>query len=207
MKILFIIIITFIAFSSISIEKGDKDGWVLEKDKNDIKIWTLKSADSGIKTFKAVVIYDASVEQLAAVLNDVEAYPEWMSEIEKSEILREVSEYEHYYYLLVDAPWPLSNRDNIVHFKLEKEAGEVKISVEGHADYIPEKQGIVRVLHSRGVWTIMPQENGKSKLVFEYTADPGGSIPAWAINMFIVEGPFKTLSNLKEFVKREKYQH
>ena len=121
MKFILLILIAFFLHPQAPTEESGKDEWKLEKDKNNIKIWTRKIGDSGIKSFKAIVIYDASVSQLASVLNDVEAYPEWMSDVEATKILKEISENERYYYLLVNAPWPLSNRDNVVHFKLDNE--------------------------------------------------------------------------------------
>jgi len=184
------------------------DNWVLEKDKDNIRIWTRDTETSNIKSFKAVTIVSASVAQLASVLNDVGAYPEWMANLESTEILKEISKNECYYYFEVEAPWPVSNRDNVVHFKLTNnyETKGFKVDVIGDADYIAEKQDIVRILKSIGTWEITPIEKGKTEVVFEYAADPGGKLPAWAINIFIVDGPFKTLSNLKEFVKQEKYQ-
>ena len=184
------------------------DNWILEKDKDNIKIWTRDTETSKIKSFKAITTFNVSVAQLAAVLSDVKAYPEWMADISTTEVLEEINENECYYYFEVDAPWPVSNRDNVVHFILTEnyQTKGFKIDVTGHADYIAEKQDIVRIPLSIGSWQITPIREGETEVVFEYAADPGGKLPAWAINIFIVDGPFKTLSNLKEFVKQEKYQ-
>jgi len=206
MKIASLIALAFIL--NLTITAGETgDGWVLEKNKDDIRIWTRKTGESKIKSIKAIAIYDASIAQLTSVLTDIEAYPKWMSDVETTKILKKVSENEMYYYLLLDVPWPLSNRDNVVHLKLENdpETKSIKATVEGHADYIPENPGVVRVPNSMGVWMLNPVGEEKTELIFEYTADPGGNIPAWAVNMFIIDGPFKTLSNLREFIKTDKH--
>jgi len=185
------------------------DNWVLEKDKDNIKVWTREIETSSIKSFKAVTTIDASTIQLAAVLNDIEAYPQWMSNIVTTEVLEAINENECYYYFVVEAPWPVNNRDNVVHFKLTNnyETKGFKVDVIGDADYIAEKQDVVRIPKSIGTWQFTPLEEEKTEVIFVYAADPGGKLPAWVINIFIVDGPFKTLSNLKEFVKQEKYQH
>ena len=207
MKISLTILMAFIlnAEANIDIPTGN---WVLEKDKDNIKVWTKETETSNIKSFKAVTIISASVAQMAAVLNDVEAYPKWMADLESTEILNEISENECYYYFEVDAPWPVSNRDNVVHFELtyNNDNSGFKVDVTGMADYIEEKQDIVRIPKSIGTWQITSISEEKTEVVFEYAADPGGKLPAWAINLFIVDGPFKTLSNLREYVKSERYQ-
>lgn len=207
MKISLTILMAFILNAEASIDIP-ADNWVLEKDKDNIKVWTLETETSSIKSFKAVTSINASVTQLAAVLKDIEAYPQWMSNIGTTEVLEAINENECYYYFEVEAPWPVSNRDNIVHFKLTKnyETKGFKVYVTGEADYIAENQDIVRIPKSIGTWQFIPLEEEKTEVVFEYAADPGGKLPAWVINIFIIDGPFKTLSNLKEFVKREKYQ-
>jgi len=208
MKITLTILITFILNAGAHVDVGDA-GWVLEKDKNNIKVWTRESETMSMKSFKAVTIVKATTAQLVAVLNDVEAYPEWMSDLSYAEVLDEISENERYYYFEVDAPWPVSNRDNVVHYELEEDptTNGYKITVTGMPEYLPEKPDIVRITKSAGTWLIIPRENGESEIVFEYSADPGGKLPAWAINIFIVDGPFKTLSNLKGFVKQDKYKN
>jgi len=205
MKITLTILLIFLFNVGTNINDAD---WVLEMDKNEIMIWTRETGSSRVKSFKAITTLTASVEQLATVLNDVEAYPEWMSDVEYTEVLEEISENERFYYFEVNAPWPVSNRDNIVHFILKKDPKTMgfKVTVIGEASYIPQKPDIVRIPESKGSWEFIPLENGGSKVIFEYAADPGGKLPTWAINMFIVDGPFKTLSNLKEFVKQNKYQ-
>ena len=44
-----------------------------------------------------------------------------------------------------------------------------------------------------------------AKLIrIEYTiqVDPGGSIPAWVLNLFSTKGPFETFSKLKEMLRQ-----
>jgi hypothetical protein len=208
MKTAFIILLAFLLAPLVNTAQSNSEKWVFEKEKNNVKIWTRKTDASEFKSLRAIATYRASVKQMAAVLNDAASYPEWMADLESTEILKEVNPNERYYYFVFDAPWPISNRDNIVHFTLAEDikTGGFKATVEGIAGYLPEKTGIVRILKSKGSWQVRPKGKGEIELIFEYTADPGGKIPVWTVNMFIVDGPIKTLGNLREFIKREKYQ-
>jgi uncharacterized membrane protein len=204
-----VLTILFALLFSVNVFAGNSgDDWKLEKDKNEVKIWTLETENSNIKSFRAITTIEASISQLAAVLNDVEAYPRWMSDVKKVKILEEVNNNERYYYLQVDAPWPVSNRDNIVHFSLKEDPSTqgFVVSAKGKADYIPLKEDVVRIQNSMGTWNITQIDYKTSKIVFEYTADPGGELPSWVVNLFIVDGPYTTLLNLKEIVKTAPYK-
>jgi hypothetical protein len=69
-------------------------------------------------------------------------------------------------------------------------------------DYIPEKKGVVRLPEGRGLWVFTPLENGKTEVYHRFGGDPGGNIPAWIVNMFLVDGPHKTILGLQEKVEK-----
>ena len=181
--------------------------WKLEKNQNNIKVYTRKTEDSKIKEFKAITTINTSVSTLINVLNDVEAYPEWIQDVKYTKTLKQITSNERYDYYEISVPWPLDNRDIIVHYKIEQDAQTniVKAKITGKPDYIPKKSGVVRIEKAKGIWQFTPKENGKVQILYQFLGDPAGNIPAWIINLFIVDGPYKTLTNLKEFVKKEKY--
>jgi hypothetical protein len=55
-------------------------------------------------------------------------------------------------------------------------------------------------------WTITPLKDGSLSLEYQLLVDPGGSVPAWLVNLAVVDGPFETMSALREKVKEKKYQ-
>ncbi|MCF6170691.1 MAG: START domain-containing protein [Bacteroidales bacterium] len=201
---LVLLLSTFFLFSEENLVPAD-DGWVLKKDKNNIKVFTRQTAEGKMKEFRIIALLKASMTQLVATLEDVEAYPQWMSDVKSTKILRQFNPNEKYYYIEIDAPWPISNRDNIIHFQLQADTiGQVvTIKVEGMPDYIPEKKDIVRIPHSGGTWELRPKENGETEVISLYATDPGGNLPDWVINMFIVDRCYRSLINLKEFVEKK----
>ncbi len=179
--------------------------WMLVKDKSDIKIYSCKFKESDIKQIKANTNVDASITDLTKLLMDVNTFPDWMPNVKSTEILKKVSESEMYYYIEVKIPWPFSNRDNIMHIKLHKDTITKieSISIEGIPDYIPERPGMVRIQKSNGMWEFTPNENGSTDILLKYLADPGGSVPAWIVNFFVADVPYKTLIRLKETIKKK----
>jgi hypothetical protein len=68
-------------------------------------------------------------------------------------------------------------------------------------DYIPHKQGIVRVPRTKGHWKFTDLKNGTIKIEQQSVADLGGSVPDWVVNSVIVEGPFDTLKGMRDLLE------
>jgi len=75
------------------------------------------------------------------------------------------------------------------------------------ADYVPEKKNIVRVHRSYGKWIISPAGNKTVKVDYTLETDPGGSIPAWLVNMFATKGPMESFRKLKLHLQKPAYQN
>ena len=111
------------------------------------------------------------------------------------------------YYHITNAPWPISSRDLVSHFKISiDEKQQIKIHSSSLPHYIPKKSNLVRIENTFGSWKITELPGGKVKAVYQLQLDPGGNIPAWAINWFITSGPFNTFTKMRERVKLPKYQ-
>lgn len=185
-----------------------EDAWVLKKDKNDIQIFIKSEEGSNVLSYKILTTINAPVSDIKAILYDIRSYPDWTPSLKTAEILTHISKDEMYYYVDVDAPWPISNRDNIIHFQMHEEplSKTTEISVIGVPDYIDKKAGVVRVLESKGIWRLNPTANNKTEVVSIHSSDPSGSLPVWIVKIFIVNNIYKLFLNLKEEVQKEKYK-
>ena len=185
-----------------------QDNWELQKDKDNIKVYTRKVEGYDIKASKAIAIMETTIPRLVAVLMDASNYHKVIASSKSSKLLKIVSESERIYYVSTDAPWPVTDRDGIYSLKFSQDISTkiVTITFTGLPDFIPEKEGYVRVHDSKGLWTFSPLSNGKVEVTYEYVADPGGSIPAWLANTSAVNIPFDTMQNLKERAALPQYE-
>jgi len=55
------------------------------------------------------------------------------------------------------------------------------------------------------VWLIDPAPGNTLKIDYTLQLDPGGSIPAWLVNMFIANGPVETFRRLKKQIQKPVY--
>ena len=181
--------------------------WKLSKDKNGIRIFIRAIEGTKFKEYKMLSEVDATPEELLAILVDVESYTEWMARVKVAELLKTEGEDRFYVYTEVGVPWPFDNRDEITLsvVKRQEDSAEITIEITIIQDFVPEKKGIVRMPSGNGEWVFTPIENGKTKIYHRFGGDPGGSIPAWIVNIFLVDAPYKTMLALQERVAKFSY--
>ena len=112
------------------------------------------------------------------------------------------------YRVITQVPFPYKDRDGIYQnkFRWISESNTLLVDIKTLDEYIPEADDYTRVKGS-GFWKVVVRPSGKLDITFQMQIDPGGNIPAWLVNMFIDTTPYHTLVNLREFLKKEKYQN
>ncbi|MFL5765351.1 MAG: START domain-containing protein [Bacteroidia bacterium] len=182
--------------------------WQLKKFEQGISVYTRNTESSKYKELKAVYQVKTSLSSIIALLNDVPTYPEWVFRCGSSKVLQHISDQDLIRYQTVVAPWPVDNRDMVVEAKTsqDEKTGIVYQRVSGRPDFIKEAPNHVRIREFRGLWTLTPKPGGMVEVQYELLVNPAGNIPAWIVNMAVVDGPFETSVNMKEWLKKEKYQ-
>jgi len=105
-------------------------------------------------------------------------------------------------------PWPVANRDFVAHLTVNQNPATKIVEIDGPAvaGMVPQKKGIVRIDHSMGKWTIVPIDPNHIKVEYTLHTEPGGSLPAWMVNMFAAEGPMEVFKAIKVQLQKPVYQ-
>jgi hypothetical protein len=183
--------------------------WELKKDQDGIRVFSRPTDNSRFNELKVEMTLSAKLSSLAALVLDIDNYPNWSFNTEKSYVLKKISPSELFFYTLINSPWPATDRDLAVHLSLVQDSNThvLTLSAIETASFIPEKKGIVRVPLSVERWTVTPHPGGKISIRYELQLDPGAAAPAWLINTFSVKGPFETFSHLREQIRKERYRN
>jgi hypothetical protein len=67
-----------------------------------------------------------------------------------------------------------------------------------------DRDEFVRVPVSEAHWYIQVLGQKNIKIKHSILIDPGGSIPAWLMNLSLAEGPYQTFKSLREFLSSRK---
>ena len=178
--------------------------WKLSKDKDGIRIYQSEVKGSNFKSLKVECTLQGTYDKLIAILNNIAAHKTWVYGTKNSYILHRVSPMEVYYYTETTIPWPMSNRDAVVHLKMVKDSLNrfLKINSVGKPKFIAEKSGKVRVPRSNISWYVTMPTAKSLQIVYIFEADPGGNLPAWLANTFAEKGPYESFKKLGMLLKK-----
>jgi len=204
MKFIFTKIAAVLLLSGILSNGFGQYNWKLNKDKDGIKVYTSESPNTKFESIKVECTLEGTYDKLMAVLNNVDHHKDWVYNNKTAYIVKRISPYEFYYYTETSIPWPMSNRDGIIHLKMVKDSLQrfLKVTAVGVPNYIPEKNGKVRI-HSTSInWYVTRPSLKTISIVYIFEADPGGSLPAWLVNMFADKGPYESFKKLGEILRK-----
>jgi len=173
---------------------------VLKKEKDNIKIYGCPVKGSAINDILVEFEANSTIDKYIPIVLDVSHYSEWRYREFNHKLLKKISDTEFIYYAQVSAPFPMSDRDLILHVKISHDPVTkiLTVQIESMSDYMPPVDDVVRVPKSVSTMTLTPMGESKLKVSCYVRVDPGGQIPAWVINMFSTQGPYETFRNLRE---------
>jgi hypothetical protein len=178
-----------------------KEKWRLVKEEAGIKVYTKTESGSRYKAFKAEMQVSCKIESIVEVLKTTNSINNWVVNCKGVELLK-TGNNDQYYYIETSLPLPFENRDMVYHFQyIEINSQQVKVIVTGMPEYIPPKEGIVRMAKTNGYWLLSQVDSNKTDVTYQMHVEPGGLIPAWLANPFIKNVPFSTFKELRNIVQ------
>jgi hypothetical protein len=191
-KFLFLILLVTVPLSD--------SEWKLKKEKEGIEIYTRSIKGSSFDEFRGITtIENSSLEEVLAVILDVKNYESLFPDCMNPKVLKQDGKYYDIHHIQVKAPWPVKNRDTVYEQKavVDENGKHAMISLKPLPDFIIEDKDFVRIREGSGFWELKEDESKNVKVIYQFHGEPGGDIPAWLANSFVVSQPFQTLKNLK----------
>ncbi|MBM7062142.1 START domain-containing protein [Pseudomonas sp. UL073] len=174
------------------------EDWQLAKDEQGIKVYLSSVPGSKYKAYRGVVDIKADVQAINALQEDVQGSCAWIHACAEMRLLKGNGD-EAWTYSKIEMPWPVTGRDLVLHVKTDKAAdGSIVRHLQAEPKLVPEENGQIRVPKLVGEWKMTPKGPGVTEVVYQVQTEPGGSIPSWLANSFVVDAPFNTLHDLRE---------
>lgn len=173
--------------------------WELVREGDGIKVFTRQEPGTSVKAFKATGIVQAPAEKIYNLLEDVNHTEWWSAPISELKVLAYEKNKMARYYLVYDAPWPVSNRDLCVDVAvgIDRVKGVYSVTAVTNPGFIPEKPDMVRIRNYRQSWAVTSVGANLSNVVLEGLVDPAGNIPSWMANMVISKTPFNAINGVR----------
>ncbi len=194
-----LVICTFLLATTVS------SSWKLKKDIDGIKVYTRNVDGSTFREYKGItVIKNTTLTDILNIIFDVEKYDKLFPDLSGQKLIKQIGKYHHIHYTIVHTPWPVADRDNVTELeaKLADDGKGAHISINARPDLVEKKDGLVRIPEGTGFWELTKNPDNSVKVVYQYHGNPGGSIPSWLANSFVVSHPFETLENFHKRVDK-----
>jgi len=135
-------------------------------------------------------------------MGDGDGCVEWRVMCKSSEVLSVPSDTERYVYMVLDMPWPVADRDMVMHSiaNIDTAAKTVTVQLQNASSEHPE-QDYVRAV-SNGQYQI--QALGEEQVEFTYImhTDLGGDLSADLINPRVVESTYADMKKLQVLAEK-----
>jgi hypothetical protein len=180
--------------------------WLLKNEKQGVKVYYRQTSD--IHEIKLTTSVKSSVSGLLHLFAEVDQYPQWGYRVVESKLVRRISDTELIYYSRLDFPWPLSDRDVIMHSKVEQDPVTKRVTSISVSEpwQMPEVKDVVRIRDAHTKWVLYPNDTGWLYLEYFIYSNPGGMMPDWLVNMAIDVGPMETINSIRKILSHPRYQ-
>ena len=174
------------------------EDWKVAKDEDGIKVSLIEVPGSQYKAYQGVTLINAPVAKISALQEDVAGACAWIYECKTQKLLKHEGD-KSWTYTQFNTPWPVTPRDSVLLVTTNKASdGTLTRTLEGLPTYLPEEKGFVRVAQVKGFWKLVPKGANQTEVTYQVHTEPGGSVPSWLANKFVVDAPFNTLKALNE---------
>lgn len=176
--------------------------WKLEKNEDGIKVYLSDVPGSKYKAYRGVTEIGADVDTINALQEDVARACKWIHSCHSMQLLKHQGG-DSWTQTQLEMPWPVKARDLVMHIVTERTAdGSIIRHLQAAPDFVPEDKDYIRVPKLEGEWRLVPKGNGVTEVIYQVQTEPGGSIPSWLANSFVVDNPFNTLKGLRETIEK-----
>lgn len=175
--------------------------WKLQQQDDDINIYSRPVAGSEYLAVKATVLIEAPITHVSKFLGNGNGCAKWRSKCKSSEILETLSEHERYVYAVLDLPWPVSDRDVVLHSKtdIDPNTKTARVSLQSVSSRHPPAD-YVRA-ETSGQFVIRAISDKQVEFTYIMHTELGGNLPASSVNAGIADGAFEDLGRLRRLAE------
>jgi hypothetical protein len=180
-----------------------QEEWKQKRDENQITIYVREQAGNPLKEYKARAMIRSPIREVYDFIADLERHPEWVFRCTGLIIIDSPEENRIRFHTSYDIPWPMKDRDLTAETVFTMHEGGRKMELltrQINMDY-PMAEGVIRMPDYREWVMLEAVDTLHTLFVTEGYADPGGSVPPWLVNMFLVDGIYDSVTKMRKLIE------
>ncbi len=208
----FLLLLSLIVITNVvsSFSSQQAYAWKVVKKEEGIVVSQRSELDRDLPSFKGTGLVNGNMYEILAILRDGPRRKEWMSKSGKTLVLSRKSVFEAISYQQTLAPFPVSDREVILHTQvyLRENPREIIATFDGvkWTKPIPgvDRDDFVWMPYLKGYWRLVEKGENQTEVTYMVNTDPGGMLPNMLIRRITHYLPLWTLMGLRKQVKRKK---
>ncbi len=201
-----IILLYLSTISLLSFAQGT--GWELKSDKEGIKVYTKPAKSDGTLQIRLLSSTTATINAVLKTSQDVSNLKERIINTQSVTVLKQISPNEAYYRLISDYPWPISDRDAIMHLVITQDPKTKIIHADTYSSpsYMAENSDYVRIYTWETHSILTPKPNGTVEIDYWFTYNTRGNVPTSLLESITRDGTFEGMKKFIQLTHLPKYQ-
>ena len=155
--------------------------WTTKVDNNNITIFTRSIPESEFLQVKAIVQINAPLFKVKQMFSATEKCWQWQLSCAQSKIIRTDNVNNKTVHVILDLPWPLSDRDLVLDTKLTEQTKDKHLVLEMLPSDTQVKSKYVRA-ESKTRYELIEKSVNQTKLIILMHTEMGGSAPVSLVN-------------------------
>ena len=190
-------------------KSSDADaGWKYTTQRDGVTIYSRRHAGSSLKEFKAIGEIDASPRAVCEVVEDVDAYPNFMPYMAECRLVKRDKDLLVSYQRI--SPKICSDRDLTLRSYSTSWSNAMGVVYSNRWESAnalgpTKKPGVVRVELCLGSWLLEPTAADRTHATYSVYTDTGGLIPPFIANHFSLTGIREVFAAVRKQVQEPKY--
>lgn len=173
--------------------------WQKVRDEQGITSFERQVPEHSLPAFRSKAVIGATVWELLAILEDVDRAAEWTAHCAEMKRLSTEGPQEMLVYARMDAPWPVRDRDVVVHIRVDyARQGNLDVSIASvELATVPPRTGVVRMPRMQAAYHFRTLGPDRTEVTYELEVDAGGTLPDWLKSMVSRDLAHDTLDRLR----------
>jgi hypothetical protein len=170
------IIVCSCLFTMNHLSHKDLDSWnVLQGE--DYKIWVGWLEAPDIDWCRTISTLPYSIDKISRMIEDLENYYQVFDRVKSSDVI--TGDIVH---IRIDMPFPISDRDYIVRYEIEKNDNYMSYKFGAVKDTaIPLNDDSIRLANAAGEWYLKWIDDSSTEVTYTWNGELAGDFPNWAL--------------------------
>jgi hypothetical protein len=187
------------------------DEWELVEEIDGVKVFESAWEGYSEHQYKGIRVFQQPVEIIAAVLADINSYPSWFYRCAEAKKIsdNDTSVLDFSLYIVIDVPWPFSDRDAVFHAvtAVDHDSGKVVIRSKARpeSDFVLHKNH-VRITNSEQQWILEKIAPHKTQATFINRVAVSGSMAAFISDMGSQATVLQSMLNMQSVAAHPRYK-